>query len=69
MLVAQRINDHVSGKSPQAVCDNCIQVELGLGQVAHATQITCALGTTGDFKREQGVCVVCGNNRIVICRA
>jgi hypothetical protein len=69
MLVAQRVNDHVSSKSPHAMCDNCIQVELGLAQVAHATQITCALGTTSDFNRGQGVCLVCGRDRIVIRRA
>ena len=69
MLVAQRVNDHVSGKHPHAMCDNCIQIELGLTQVAQATQITCALGTTTDFKRSQGVCVVCGLDRIVIRRA
>jgi len=44
-------------------------VELGLTQVAQATQITCALGTTADFSRGQGVCVVCGRDRIVIRRA
>jgi len=69
MLVAQRVNDHLSGKSPNAICDNCIQVELGLTQIAQATQITCALGTTADFRREQGVCATCGRERIVISRA
>jgi len=69
MLVAQRVNDHLSDKSPHAMCDNCIQIELGLTQVAQATQITCALGTTADFTRGQGVCVVCGRDRIVIRRA
>lgn len=68
MLVAQRVNDHVSAKHPNALCDGCIQVELGLTQVAQATQITCALGTTSEFAREQGTCIICGRERIVIRR-
>lgn len=39
MLVAQRVNDHVTAQRPHALCDQCIVQALGLTHQAHATQI------------------------------
>lgn len=69
MLVAQRVNDYITGKKPGAICDGCIVTGLGLTQQAHAAQITGALGTTSDFARGPGRCSVCGDNKKVISRA
>lgn len=66
MLVAQRVNDFITGRHPDAVCDKCICEEMGFNSHAHAAQITGALGTTSDFDRRSGVCVLCKNERTVI---
>ena len=64
-LVAQRINDYITGHGAP-ICDGCIVEALGLTAHAHSAQITAALGTTGDFERETGICSVCKNERTVI---
>ncbi len=66
MLVAEKISNTVKGHAPAAICDKCIVAELGLTAHAHSAQITAALGTTSDFTRERGNCVVCKNERTVI---
>ena len=66
MLVAQKINDFITSRRPDAVCDKCIVESLGLTVSAHAAQITAALGTTSDFVRERGDCSLCKNERMVI---
>jgi hypothetical protein len=64
--IANRINDFVSGYYPNMVCDRCICEELDFYSSAQAAQITEALGTTSDFDRRHGQCVLCKNERIVI---
>jgi hypothetical protein len=64
--VAQRINDFITGHFPNTVCDRCICEELDFYSSAQAVQITEALGTTSDFERRHGRCVLCKNERIVI---
>ena len=66
MLVAQKINDFVTSRKPEAVCDKCIVGALGLTVSAHSAQITAALGTTSDFVREQGECFLCKSGKLVI---
>jgi hypothetical protein len=69
MLVAERVNDYITCRRPNAVCDPCIAEALGLGQQAHASQITAALGTSSDFIRETARCSICGAIKKVIRRA
>jgi hypothetical protein len=64
--IANRINDFVTGYYPHMVCDRCICEELDFYSSAQAAQITEALGTTSDFDRRHGQCVLCKNERIVI---
>lgn len=66
MLVAQRVNDFITGRAPQAVCDKCICEAMTFNSQAHAAQITGALGTTSDFERRPGLCDLCKNERVVI---
>ena len=66
MLVAQRVNEFITNHHPSAVCDECIMGALKLSAPAHAAQITAALGTTSDFERGIGECVLCKSNRKVI---
>ena len=64
--IAQRINDFIAGHFPNAVCDMCVCEALDFYSSAHAAQIADGLGTTSDFDRRRGQCVVCKNERIVV---
>jgi hypothetical protein len=64
--VANRINDFITGHCPNAVCDRCICEALDFYSSAQVAQITEALGTTSDFNRRHGQCVLCKNERIVV---
>jgi hypothetical protein len=64
--VAQRINDFIARHFPNAVCDRCICEALDFYSNAQAVLITEALGTTSDFDRRRGECVLCRNETIVI---
>lgn len=66
MLVAETVNNYITSKWPHPVCDSCIVKNIGLTKHAHAAQITGALGTTSDFVRERGDCVLCKCSRLVI---
>ena len=63
--IAQRINHFIAGHFPNAVCDRCVCEALDFYSSAEAAQIADALGTTSDFERRRGLCVVCKNERIV----
>ena len=64
--IAQRINDFIAGNFPNAVCDRCVFEALDFYSSAQAAQIADALGTTSEFDRRRGLCVVCKNERIVV---
>jgi len=66
MLVAEKINKYITSLRPSAVCDKCIVKAMGLTAHAHSAQITAALGTTSDFRRANGTCAVCKNDRVTI---
>lgn len=66
----QEVNDFITKKSPNAVCNKCIAQGLGwTNDAAHPAQITGALATTSDFMQEAGVCAICQSNKKVIRRA
>jgi len=67
MLVAQQVNNFITDRKPNAVCDSCIVDGLGLTKQAHAAQITAALGTTSNFERIRGECSKCKKVKLVIC--
>lgn len=69
MLVAQKVNDLISGFAGKPLCDRCICDLMGFKSHAHSAQITGALGTTSDFQRKDGTCHRCGEVRVVISRA
>lgn len=64
--IAQRINDFIAGNFPNAFCDRCVCEALDFYSSAQAAQIADALGTTSEFDRRRGLCVVCKNERIVV---
>ncbi len=69
MIIAEQINLYLTRHAPNTFCDGCIARELDLRQPQHAQQITSALGTTRDFIREDGICEMCGGQKMVIRRA
>ena len=64
MYIAQKINDFVTARQPNAVCDECIGNALNLS--TQTSQMTAALGTTSDFIRDKGICAICKNKKVVI---
>lgn len=63
----QEVNDFITRLAPNAVCDKCIAESLGMVNTgAHPAQITGALATTSDFKRERGECSICHSEKEVI---
>ena len=64
--IAQRINDFIAGNFPNAFCDRCVCEALDFYSSAQAAQIADALGTTSEFDRRRGLCVVCKNEKIVL---
>ncbi len=66
MLVAQQVNNLITSRRPDAICDKCICEAMKFNSQAHAAQITGALGATSDFDRQLGRCTMCKNERIVI---
>ena len=69
MSVPHRINDFITRKKPELVCNRCIANGIGLtNATAHPAQITGALATTSDFVQETGICSLCRSSKKVIRR-
>jgi hypothetical protein len=66
MIIAQRVNDYLTGRRPKEVCDGCVATALRLRH-QQANRVTMALGTTSDFTREPGLCADC-NRELVTTR-
>ena len=66
-IVAERVNQFLTERGTPH-CDRCIQRSLGLALSNQVQQITSALGTTSDFRRERGRCASCGNVKMVTIR-
>jgi len=66
----QEVNDFVTSRRPEAVCNKCIAEALGwVNTSAHPAQITAALATTSDFVQEQGECSIChGEGKVIRAR-
>ena len=67
MIIAQRVNDHITLRRPDELCDSCIANEIGLRH-QQANRVTMALGTTSDFTRGDGQCADCARDLMTIRR-
>ena len=67
MLIAERVNRHITELHPEGSCDGCIAVALGLRH-QQANRVTMALATTSDFERDIDICFECGKELKVIRR-
>ena len=67
MIIAERVNEFVTNRRPDEICDACIATHLNLRH-QQANRVTMALGTTSDFTRQAGVCAECGRELITTRR-
>lgn len=67
MNIAERVNDYVTKRRPDEVCDGCIAAHLGLRH-QQANRVTMALGTTSDFTRGPGHCADCDRELVTTVR-
>jgi hypothetical protein len=67
MIIAERVNQHLTARRPDEVCDGCVAAHLGLRH-QQANRVTMALGTTSDFTRGQGFCVDCDRELVTTRR-
>jgi hypothetical protein len=66
MIIAERVNQYLTQRRPDELCDGCVAAHLKLRH-QQANRVTMALGTTSDFARGRGVCVDC-NRELVTTR-
>ena len=57
--ITQRIDEFVSERRHEPVCDDCIAAALEFCSAVEAKSVTAALGSTGDFNRNQDQCSGC----------
>ena len=67
MIIAERVNEYVTKRYPEAICDACVAKALKLRH-QQANRVTMALGTTSDFDRGGGFCIACGKDQKVTRR-
>jgi hypothetical protein len=67
MIIAERVNEFLSKRRPDEVCDACIATHLNLRH-QQANRVTMALGTTSDFTRQTSVCADCRRELITTRR-
>lgn len=63
MIIAERVNQYLTQRRPNEVCDSCIADHLKLRH-QQANRVTMALGTTSDFIRGLGRCTDCDRELI-----
>lgn len=67
MIIAQRVNDYLTRRRPDEICDSCVADHLELRH-QQANRVTMALGTTSNFTRGPGLCVDCDRELITTRR-
>jgi len=67
MIIAERVNQYLTGRRPDEICDGCVAAHLKLRH-QQANRVTMALGTTSDFTRGAGLCVDCGRELVTTRR-
>ena len=65
-MIAERVNAFLTEQAPLSFCDDCIAQRLELSRRQQAHRVTSALGTTTNFRREDGMCDCCGQAKKVI---
>ncbi len=68
MTTQERVNAFLNVRRPSRFCDDCITESLELSQRHTAQKATSTLGATDNFHRGQGICSMCGKEKMVIQR-
>ena len=66
MTVLDQAREFVAGRTPLAVCDDCIADRLGLSVRQHANHKTRELAKLRGFDRRKDVCSIRGGTKEVI---
>jgi hypothetical protein len=64
MTITGQIKHYLEHDPGTPYCDNCLKDELGL-EGRQAQLATPAIGSTGHFKRDKGICFKCGKEKKV----
>jgi hypothetical protein len=67
MIIAERVNQYLTQRGPDELCDSCVADHLKLRH-QQSNRVTMALGTTSDFTHDLGVCVDCDGELITTRR-
>ncbi len=68
MSMSERVSAFLTVRRPNRFCDDCIAESLEFSGRENYQMATSALGTTDSFHRGQGVCSMCGKEKMVIQR-
>jgi hypothetical protein len=68
LIIAERVNQYITGRRGDALCDACVANALSLRH-QQANRVTMAFKTTSDFDRQVGLCADCGKEQLVTSRA
>jgi hypothetical protein len=68
MIIAEQVNQYLTQRRPNEICDSCVAGHLKLRH-QQANRVTMALGTTSDFTRGPGVCADCDRELITTRRS
>ena len=68
MIIAERVNEYLTKRRPDEVCDGCVAAHLKLRH-QQANRVTMALGTTSDFVRGTGRCSDCDRELVTTRRS
>ena len=69
MTVLEDVREFIVGRSPNAVCDDCIADALGLSVRQHANHKTRELASAFGFTRHADECTMCTTTKKVISYA
>jgi hypothetical protein len=65
MTIAERIRHFLNERAGMQYCDDCITSQLGLERRQQAQSVTASIGSTGEFKRDDGICFGCNKEKLV----
>jgi hypothetical protein len=63
--VRTRVAVLLQQKQPDAFCDDCLRIMVGLKRRQQAQAVTSVLGDTPEFQRQVGACMSCEAEKTV----
>lgn len=66
MTIAEKISDFLTQHAGHAFCDHCLWESVKPSGLSRVQRTTRQLAAKPDFRRDQGVCADCRNERVII---